>query len=243
MDWTETVNNLKVEILFFTLLFAVLFFQIQQANVKTLLSLLLITLWLAGLWYYLKYKGQQVDTQEKQEVQILEKENEKKLEVPEMATQNYYIKSAPKKGLNYLKKNETLMKIARDLIFVKTFDAQKYQDLLVYMDSYQKVYMYILAERYPCKSYVPTFLDLRENVLELLYQYYLVVPKNFKHIYGVDPYQTIEKNIHHFLKLSRTMLKVLENFCRLDLKEHYFPTTNPMPYDTFREKEKRHVLP
>lgn len=243
MDWTETVNNLKVEILFFTLLFAVLFFQIQQANVKTILSLLLITLWLVGLWYYLRYKGTQVDTQEKREVQLLEKENEKKLEVPEMATQNYYIKSAPKKGLNYLKKNETLMKIARDLVFTKTFDAQKYQEMLVYMNAYQKVYMYILAERYPCKSYVPTFLDLRENILEIMYQYYLVVPKNFKHIYGVDPYQTIEKNIHHFLKLSRTMLQVLENFCRLDLKEHYFPTTNPMPYDIFREKEKKHILP
>ena len=243
MDWKETVNHVKIELFFYTLLFAILFFQIQQANVKTILSLLLITFWLVGLWYYLMYKSQQADTREQQEEKILEEENAKKREAPEMSTSNYYIKGAPKKGLSYLKKNETLMKMARDLIFVKTFDAQKYQEWLVFLNAFQKIYMYILAERYPCQSYVPTFLDIRENILELMYQFYLVVPKNFKHIYGVDSYEVIERNLRNFLKVSRTMLEVLENFCRLDLKEHYFPMTLPMPFDASREKEKSNLLP
>jgi hypothetical protein len=243
MDWTETINQLKVEIFFFTVLFAILFFQIQQASVKTLLSMLLITAWLGVLWYYLQYKGKKLDSRDKQEKQILDKENTERLETPEIVSHNYYVKTAPKKGLSYLKKNELLMKMAQDLIFVRTFDAQKYQEMLVFMNHYQKVYMYILAERYPCQSYVPTLLDLRENILEIMYQYYLVVPKTFKHIYGVDPYAVIEKNIHLFLKLSRTMLEVLENFCRLDLKEHYFPMTGPMPYDAKRQQEKQNLLP
>ena len=35
------------------------------------------------------------------------------------------------------------------------------------------------------------------------------------------------------------MLEVLENFCRLDLKEYYFPSTIPMPNDESRKIEKQ----
>ena len=235
MEWYDLVNNLRVEIAFGIVLFAILFFQIQHADMKTIMSMLLITLWAGAAWMYLQYKNKQVDTQERKENAVVEDEHKKRLITPEIQTTNYYVKSATKKGLDYLKRNETLLSIAKDLIFVKTFDQQKYQDLLIYMNHYQKVYMYILAERYPCQSYVPTIIDLRQNILELLYQFYIVVPKTFKHIYGVHPYEIIEKNIQTFLKLSRTMLEVLENFCRLDLKEHYFPETNPMPFDKKRE--------
>ena len=111
------------------------------------------------------------------------------------------------------------------------------------MNSYQKVYMYILAERYQCQSYIETFLDLRTNILEIMYQFYIVVPIDFKHIYGVSPYNEIKTSIHDFLKLSRTMIEVLENFCRLDLKNAYFPTTLPTPHDVFNKVVKAHILP
>ena len=240
MEWYETINRLRVEIAFGIVFFSILFFQIQQAEMKTIMSMLLITLWIVAGWFYLQYKNKQIDTQEKKEIKVVEDQHEKRLKTPEIATTNYYVKSANKKGLTYLKKNDTLLTICKDLIFVKTFDEQKYQDLLIYMNHFQKVYMYILAERYPCKSYVPTFVDLRQNILEVMYQFYIVIPKTFKHIYGVNPYEVIEKNIHLFLKLSRTMLQVLENFCRLDLKEFYFPETNPMPFD---KKQNPHLLP
>lgn len=234
--------QLNAEVFVFVIVCAVLFYQMQKADMKTIVSLLLITIWGGAIWIYLFYKRKQAGNQEKEAETILDNENKKRLVAPEISSSNYYVKGAPKKGLRYLKQNEDLMKIAKDLVFVKTFDEQKYQEMLVYMNDFQKVYMYILAERYECKSYVPTFLDLRENILELLYQYYIVVPKTFKHIYGVSPYETIQKNITSFLKLSRRMLEVLENFCRMDLKEHYFPMTNPMPYDSYREKEKRNIV-
>lgn len=242
MDWTTVINNLKVEIVFVIGLFAILFFQLQSADSKTLTSLLLITLWAGAAWYYLQYKNQTITTQEKKEIAVIETEHKNSLETPEVVTPNFYVKGVPK-NLLYMKKNQVLVNLAKDLIFVKTFDRQKYQDLLVFMNSYQKVYMYILAERYPCQSYVPTFVDLRENILELLYQMYLVVPKTLKHIYGVDPYATLEKSIETFLKLSRSQLQILENFCKLDLKEYYFPETNPMPFDHNNAETKKNMLP
>ena len=238
MDWTAVINNLKVEIVFLIGLFAVLFFQLQSADGKTLSSLLLITLWGGAAWYYLQYKNKEVEAKEEKELRILQPEDKHVT----TATPNFYV-SPVSKDFPYLKKNQVLVGLGKDLAFVKTFDKQKYQDLLVFMNNYQKVYMYILAERYPCQSYVPTFIDLRENILELLYQMYLVVPKTFKHIYGVDPYATLEKSIDTFLKLSRNQLKILENFCRLDLKEFYFPETNPMPFDKEGAVLKKNMLP
>lgn len=223
MDWVAVVNNVKIEIVFFIVLFSILFFQLQSADSKTITTLLLITLWGGAAWYYLQYKNKEVETKAAEEVATIEGEKPAPVTTP-----NFYV-STPK-DLLYLRKNQVLVTLAQDLRFVKTFDKQKYQDLLVFFNNYQKVYMYILAERYPCQSYVPTFIDLRQNILELLYQMYLVVPKTLKYIYGVDPYATIEKSVETFLKLSRNQLKILENFCRLDLKEYYFPETNPMPY-------------
>ena len=233
MDWTTVVNNVKIEIVFFIVLFSILFFQLQSADSKTITTLLLITLWGGAAWYYLQYKNKEVETKSAEEAATIEGEKPAPVTTP-----NFYV-STPK-DLLYLRKNQVLVTLTQDLRFVKTFDKQKYQDLLVFFNNYQKVYMYILAERYPCQSYVPTFIDLRQNILELLYQMYLVVPKTLKYIYGVDPYATLEKSIETFLKLSRNQLKILENFCRLDLKEFYFPETNPMPFDTV---DRKNMLP
>jgi len=234
------IQDIKIEVFFLMFLLAVIFYQIQKAELKTVVSMLLITVWGAAVWYYLQDKSKKAaDTSDV----VLEKVNTANLKHPEIISSNFAIKSAPKKGLVYLKENNVLTGIIKDIGFLKTFDLQKYQELLVYMNQYQKTYMYILAERYPSQSYVPTFLDTRENILELLYQCYLVVPAQFRHIYGFDPYQVLEKNIQTFHKLSRTMIEVLENFCRMDLKEYYFPMSQPAPLDLARQKEKQNILP
>lgn len=237
------LQDIRAEIFLGLFLMAILFYQLQQADMKTVINILLFTLWGAAFWYYLQTQQKQKTEIQQSKEKILDEENKDLLKHPEIQSQVYSIKAAPKKGLIYLKENKVLLDLAQDIVFVKTFDRQKYQELLVYLNQFQKTYMYILAERYPCQSYVPTFLDVRESILEILYQCYLVVPAQFKHIYGFDPYQVLEKNIHTFIKLSRTMIEVLENFCRMDLKEYYFPMTQPSPSDPSRQTEKQNLLP
>ena len=242
-DWATLLQEIKVEVMFLLLLMAIFFYQFQKAEVKTLMSLLLITIWGIIIWYYLQYRVKEERQEDKQASTLLNEEHEVLMKNPEISSSYYPIKGAPKKGWTYLKENKTLMEIAKDLDFVKTFDRQKYQWLLVQMNQYQKVYMYILAERYPCQSYIGNFIDIREGILEVLYQMYLVIPSHFKHIYGVHPYEVLKNNIENFIKLSRTMIEVLENFCRMDLKEYYFPMTQPMPNDIVRKDEKQNILP
>lgn len=242
-EWTTLLKEVRVEVVFLLLLMTVFFYQFQRAELKTLISLLLITAWGVIIWYYLQYRVKQEKKEETQSETVLNLEHDVMMKNPEINSNYYPIKGAPKKGWTYLKENKTLMEIAKDLVFIKTFDRQKYQWMLVQMNQYQKVYMYILAERYPCQSYIANFIDIREGLLEVMYQFYLVVPSHFKHIYGVHPYKVLEKNIETFIKLSRTMIEVLENFCRMDLKEYYFPMTQPMPNDIYRKDEKQNILP
>ena len=239
----DFIQTIKLEVVISILVLAIFFFNFQKADLKTLLSLLLITIWGIILWFYLNQKVTDKKKDNSLTEVIIDNDHKDMSTIPEMNSDIYSVKSVPNKGWIYLKENKTLMDIVQNIIFVRTFDKEKYKSLLVYMDQYQKVYMYILAERYPCQSYIGSFLDLREKILEIMYQFYVVVPGQFKHIYGVDPYKTIEENIELFIKLSRTMLEVLENFCKLDLKEYYFPNTIPMPNDASRKIEKQNMIP
>jgi len=136
--------------------------------------------------------------------------------------------------LRFLPKNPALAAIARDLRFVRSFDKARYADLLLYMEKFQKTYMYILGDRYYLESYVGTLLDLRDSVAETLYSLVFAVPASFRHTYGLAPYPVIQRNIEEFQALSRKMIKIVENFARSRGDAH-FPTVGPRPYEKGRE--------
>ena len=150
----------------------------------------------------------------------------------------------PKKGFIYLQKNQILIDIAIDLSLLKMFDRAKFGDLLVLMNQYQKTYIYILSERYYFESYFPTFIDISDQILELLYSIYLVMPSSaMKHVYDVIPYELIENNIQRFTVLRRKMIKILESFGKKQLGVKYIPENLPKPNDKSFDEIKRRILP
>jgi hypothetical protein len=156
----------------------------------------------------------------------------------------YNISHFPKKGLTYLQKNQILVDIALDLALLKMFDRAKYGDMLVLMNQYQKTYIYILTERYYFESYFPTFLDLGEQILELMYGIYFVVPSfALKHVYNVIPYEIVEKNVNRFTVLRRKMIEILESFGKKQLKVNYIAESLPKPDDKSFDEIKIRQLP
>lgn len=135
--------------------------------------------------------------------------------------------------LRFLPKNPALAAIAHDLRFVRAFDKARYADLLLYMDKFQKTYMYILGDRYYLQSYVGTLLDLRDAVAEALYGLVFAVPATFRHVYGLAPYPVLQRNAEAFQALSAKMLKIVENYAR-SRGDAYFPTIGPRPYEPGR---------
>ena len=156
----------------------------------------------------------------------------------EANTEHFYVEKFPsgRAGFKFLNENKDLVDIVSRLKFVTDFDRACYEDMLLYMDKYQKVYIYILAKRYPCHPYIDTFLDLGETVLEKLYSLVFVVPKNLKHRYDIVPYEEIKRATDRFKEVSVTMTHVLRNFCRSEDggAVAYFPSAlgiEPVPYE------------
>jgi hypothetical protein len=156
----------------------------------------------------------------------------------------FNIGAFPKKGFTYLHKNQVLMDIALDLALLKMFDRAKYGDFLVLMNQFQKTYIYILVERYYFESYFPTFLDLGDQILELMYSMYFVMPSSgLKHVYNVIPSVLIEENINRFTVLRRKMIQILESFGKKQLGVKYIPESLPKPNDKSFDPIKVRTLP
>lgn len=215
-------------LLLFVLAGGILYYQLSKSSVKVLLSIILMSIFTAAVFYYvMRTTKQSRATQQATNAQI-----EKSLEGrKEIASPNYPVKRVTAK-LKYLPKNAVFMDIVQDLRFIRVFDKARYGDLIVHLDKLQKVYMYILARRYSCEQHIPVFVDLRDQVSELLYSLYVIIPETLKHTYGLAPHNTIEKNITDFTAVTRRMLDILKSFCRDE--GAYYPEHLPRPYEPTR---------
>jgi hypothetical protein len=152
-------------------------------------------------------------------------------------------KAAVKTHYRFLKENPPLMELVRRLRFVSTFDPARFRDWIVTMNKLQKTYMYILGGRYHAGSYKATFDDLRDNVLETMYGFVLVVPPSFKHIYGVAPDAVTEAAILDARAILDTMSHVLANHMRLDLGLPADGPDVPVPANRYAAPGRENIVP
>ena len=132
----------------------------------------------------------------------------------------------PKQGMKFLKLNPDLVALVQQLRFVSTFDKPRFEEWILAMNHLQKVYVYILGGRYDATSYIDTFNDLRDQILETMSGFVVAVPAQFKHIYGVDPDKTCADGLMAFRSASDQMAWVLTNYSKHDLR---LPRTVPAP--------------
>lgn len=126
----------------------------------------------------------------------------------------------------YLAQNPLLRDMTRKLRFLRSLDRARYDDLLAKMNKLQKIYMGILAGKYPSHLYVGTFFDVRDQVHELLYSLVFVKGSSKR-----EP--RVSRVIDAFWDKTTEMAFVLRNFCR-DKCPGYFPDIFPRPYEQGR---------
>lgn len=202
------------------MLAAVAFYHLRSAETNTLLAILVVLICAVAYYQYAPAPLAVKDTLS------LDTADRK-----EAVSSNFIVSKFPK--LRFLPNNSQLMRIATDLRFVRIFDTARFGDLVLHMEKLQKVYMYILSGRYWPPSYIGTFTDLRTSVLEILYSLIHIIPSVLKHTYGLDPYDTIQKNIDEFTALSRKMLGILRAYAKD--RGHNIPDTYFHPYEATRE--------
>lgn len=228
--------------IFIYLFFGATIAYLLRGNTTEILLQIIILGALAWIIYgYLENKSISIEKTIKDTYGYLDKigkeRNETNLEI-------YNISKFPKKGFIYLQKNQILIDIAIDLSLLKMFDRAKYGDLLILMNQFQKTYIYILTERYYFDSYFKTFIDIGDQILELMYGMYFVMPSSaMKHVYDVIPYELIENNIQRFTILRRKMTKILESFGKKQLGIQYIPENLPKPDDKSFDTIKTRILP
>lgn len=224
-------NNYYSAILFL----ALIFFIISKYNTSILISIIIII-----IFYYYIDSNIKKDNLEKKNIEDIVVENiDKGIDtIKELNTNNFYI-NINNGNIKFLKKNKEFLDIINNLKFVKKFDKTRYNNLIIYANKLMKIYVYILSDRYDIYVYMPIFNDTVNDILEILYSFIFVIPEKFKHIYGFNPGDEIDKSITDFRNKVEKMLIVLNNYGKIAKKKIYIDIYKYSPY----EKNKELYLP
>lgn len=222
-------ENIYTELYIALILLSVLFLLLHRLKGNSLLVVIIVLIVSYVVYYYLNQISDQ------KEASILNLKNTFNEDIKgrkETSDDIFYTRSFPK-NLKYLKESEQLMAIAMNVRFVKKFNKSVYADLLTNLNSLMKIYIYILSERYSFGQ-IQLFIDIRDNILELMHSYIILVPEYLRHTYGFNAYDEIHNSIDNFTTESRRMLEVLDNFCKIHLKEVYIPIDKYKPYNSVK---------
>jgi len=225
------MNNYYYVILFL----ALIFFIISKYNSSILISLIIIIIF----YYYIDNNiKQNIANKTNIEEEILNNIDKGIDTIKELNTNNFNI-NINYGNIKFLKKNKEFLDIIHNLRFVKKFDKTRYNNLIIYMNKLMKIYVYILSDRYDIYIYIPIFNDIVNDIFEILYSFVFVIPDKFKHIYGFNPSEEIDKSIVDFRTKLEKMLIVLNNYGKIEKKKIYIDIYKYNPY----EKNKELYLP
>lgn len=225
------INNYYLVIL----ILALIFFIISKYNTSILISLIIIIIF----FYYINDIIQKNNAKTKNIEEVVLENIDKGIDtIKELNTNNFYI-NINTGHIKFLKKNKEFLEIINNLKFVKKFDKTRYNNLIIYANKLMKIYIYILSDRYDIYVYMPIFNDIVNDILEILYSFVFIVPQKFKHIYGFNPDNEIDKSIANFRNKIEQMLIVLNNYGKIAKKKIYIDIYKYSPY----EKNKELYLP
>jgi hypothetical protein len=145
--------------------------------------------------------------------------------------ENYYLYKFPQK-IKYLKEDDKLVDIITNIRFTILFNKSRYTDIILNMEKLMKVYIYILADRYEANTYIPIFADIRNNIIELMYSMFLLVPNGMKYTYNLNPHKELYKSIDDFIIYSRELLETIGKYAIINKKEIYIPDTKYRTYNS-----------
>jgi len=218
-----------------TILLALIFFIISKYNTSVLLSIMIIII----VYYYIDTNiKKNIGERNSAESKIIDKIDKDIDDIKELNTNNFYI-NINSGDIKFLVKNKEFIDIIKNLRFIKKFDKTRYNNLIILMNKLMKIYIYILSDRYDAYVYIPIFNDIKNDILEILYSLVFVVPERFKHIYGFNPTEEIEKSLGDFKIKVANMLIVLNNYGKLGKDKKYLDIHKYSPY----EKNKELYLP
>ena len=151
---------------------------------------------------------------------------------------NYYLKKFPK-GIKYFHKDNKLLEIVLNLRFIKLYDKEKYTNIILYIDKFYKIYMYILNDRYDINKYFNSFIDLRTTIIREMYSIYIILPLKMNFYYGFNSFNELKKSINDFMEYSRKLITIIERYGHQEKKIFHLDDSK---YKPFNDKNKYDVF-
>lgn len=145
-------------------------------------------------------------------------------------TNNYYLKKFPK-GIKYFFKDHNLLSIVLNLRFIKLYDKEKYTNIVLYIDKFYKIYMYMLIDRYDISKYFNIFIDMRNNIIRELYSIYIILPIKMKFYYGFDSFTELKKSINDFIIYSNKLITIIRRYAFQEKKLYHLDDIKYKPFD------------
>jgi hypothetical protein len=228
-------NDILNRYSYIIIIMAILYYILSKNKSSILLSIIIIII----AFFYFNYYIKENDIKFKTDAIKKEEEIVKEVkDIVELSIDNFYIQKNNKKIKNIIK-NKEFMDILFNIRFIKKFDKTRYSNMIIYMDKLMKIYIYILADRYDINTYLPIFTDIKNSIIEIFYSLIFVVPNKFKHIYGFDPQNEIDKSLSDFRTKIKDMLTIMTNYAKISKQKVYINNEKYLPY----EKNKEHYLP
>ena len=209
------------------MILAIIFFLISKQNLSILLAIIIIII--ISYFYFNEIKHFD-DNNKLNGKNIITTINNDIKDRQYLSDENYFLKKFPNE-IKYLQKDKELFSIIINIRFIKRYDKSKYSNIVLYIDKFYKIYMFILADRYDIKKYFNTFLILRNTIIKELYSIYIILPMKMKYYYGFDSFDEIKKSITKFIDYSRIMITVLEKYGYQEKKVFYLNDSIIKPYE------------
>ena len=213
------------------LLLSVIFFIFSRSSLPFLIAAVIVILL---SYYVLQFYRNKIKRDEIEQKDFSSRIDKDITDRKEISNKTVSLSVVPK-SLKFVKKSDKLIEILTNLNFIKKFDKTRYSDILINTNELMKIYIYVLSDRYERINGLTSFVDMRDQIIELLYSIIMIVPENMKHSYGFKPYDEIEKSINDFIETSREMLEVLEKYCTIKQNEVYIPDTKYKPYNSIKD--------
>jgi hypothetical protein len=221
-------NNIHYELYIIIILLAFAYFALTNFKIAHLLAIIIIIIIAIFIYYYLDNLSNNKD------INVDYKENTLDNDIKDrdkIFNENYYLYKFPKK-IKYLKEDDMLVDIITNIRFTILFNKSRYTDIILNMEKLMKIYIYILADRYDANTYIPIFIDIRNNIIEMLYSMFLLVPNSMKYTYNLNPHQELYKSIDDFILYSRELLETIEKYAVIHKKKVYIPDTKYRTYNS-----------
>lgn len=216
---------------YYIIILSLIYFIISKFDVKILISIIIILFIGYTLYNYILKKEEENELKNLTDDKKLQDDVKDTIEI---SSSIFYININPN-NIKYLKENDELVKIINNIRFIKKFNKSVFSEIIIFSNKLMKIYIYILSDRYDTYTYQPLFIDIRNKIIEILYSLIFLIPDKFKHIYGLDPYEEINKTTKDFIILSRNMLNIIEKYGKIEKNILYLQDSKYKTYNIVKD--------